>query len=261
MGDTKVICFTNNKGGSGKTTACANLGYELSQLGRRVLLVDGDMQMNLTLSFFDEDQALSIAQSRQTLYEAVCAKRDLTGYVHSTSWVMVDLIPATTLMSRIEFDLFTMMQRELVLRKCLKPLKEAGTYDYILLDAPPTLGCWVVNILCASDYAIIPVEASPWGLFGLANLFEFLSGLDDLTRIKVLGVLVTRADERKKYFKQTLDTLETMQDISVFKTCIHTDAAVEWSQDASKPLGAYKPRTRSAQEFTQLAKEIDERWQ
>ena len=164
-------------------------------------------------------------------------------------------------MSRIEFDLFTMMQRELVLKKCLQPLKEAGTYDYILLDAPPTLGCWVMNILCASDYAIIPVEASPWGLFGLANLFEFLGQLDDLTKLQVLGILVTRADERKKYFRQTMDSLADMEEMHIFETCIHTDAAVEWSQDASKPIGAFRPRARSTQEFSRLAKEVEALWQ
>ena len=73
----------------------------------------------------------------------------------------------------MEYELFTKWQRELILRKCLQPVKDSGRYDFILLDAPPTLGGWVMNLLCASDHLLIPVEASPWGLFGLANMFEF----------------------------------------------------------------------------------------
>ncbi|MBQ5533691.1 MAG: ParA family protein, partial [Lachnospiraceae bacterium] len=75
MKKTRTICFTNNKGGSGKSTVCANLGYELSQAGEKVLLVDGDMQMNLTLSFFDEEEVLKLAESGRTVYEAVADKK------------------------------------------------------------------------------------------------------------------------------------------------------------------------------------------
>lgn len=66
-----------------------------------------------------------------------------------------------------------MIQREYVLKKCLRSIYEKELYDYVLIDAPPTLGTWVINILCAADYVIVPVEASPWGLFGLANMFDF----------------------------------------------------------------------------------------
>ena len=71
MGKTKIICFANNKGGSGKSTTCSNVGYGLTQLGKRVLLIDGDMQMNLSLSLFDEEQVLAFAQGGKNLYEAI----------------------------------------------------------------------------------------------------------------------------------------------------------------------------------------------
>ena len=72
---TKTICFTNNKGGSGKSTACANLAYELSQAGKKVLLIDGDMQFNLSLSFFDEEKVLDMAECEDNLYYAIREKR------------------------------------------------------------------------------------------------------------------------------------------------------------------------------------------
>ena len=78
---TVTIAFTNNKGGSGKTTTCANLGYSLSLLGKRVLLVDGDMQLNLSLSYFDEDRVLELAAGEKNLYNGICREEDLTDYI------------------------------------------------------------------------------------------------------------------------------------------------------------------------------------
>lgn len=253
---TRVICFTNNKGGSGKSTACANLGYELAAAGKNVLLVDSDMQLNLSLSFFDEERVLAIAESKKTLYDAVRNREDLRAYITPTPYENLELVPSSLLMSQIEYELFSMMQRELVLKKCLKNVRQSGDYDYILIDAPPTLGTWVVNILCASDEIIIPVEASPWGLFGLANMFDFLGGIQDMTDAEVMGVLITKVDERKNYYRQTREILADYENIRVFQTFIHVDSAVEWSQDASKPVAVYKKSARSAGEFKKLAEEV-----
>lgn len=258
MGNTKVICFTNNKGGSGKSTTCANLGYELAAAGKKVLLIDGDMQLNLSLSFFDEERVLQIAESGVTLYDAICGIKDLKDYIIRTPYENLDLIPSSILMSQIEYELFAMMQREYILKKCLKSVKMSGVYDFILIDAPPTLGTWVVNVLCASDQVVIPVEASPWGLFGLANMFDFLGRMEDVTDAEVMGVLITKVDERKNYYKQTREILGDFGNIRVFDTFIHVDSAVEWSQDASKPVAVYKKSTRSAREYKALAEEVME---
>lgn len=107
MAKTKVICFTNNKGGSGKTTTCSNVGFGLRELGKKVLMIDGDMQLNLSLSLFDEDTVLAYAQSDKNLYEAIKRQDDLTDYIVNTKYEGLDLIPSSTLMSSIEYELFT----------------------------------------------------------------------------------------------------------------------------------------------------------
>ena len=254
---TKTICFANNKGGSGKSTTCANVGYALASLGKKVLLVDGDMQMNLTLSFFDDERALAFAKGGANLYRAVVEQKDLTAFVVATDYKGLDLIPSSTLMSNIEFDLFSKWQRELILRRGLAKIKESEKYDYILIDAPPTLGCWVMNIMCAADYLVIPVEASPWGLFGLANMFEFYEkSLTIAPDLSLLGIAVTKADERKNYFKETIEYLSELKNVRLFDTVIRVDSAVERSQDVSKPVMVYKKSSRAAAEYTELAKEI-----
>ncbi len=257
MSRTKIIAFANNKGGSGKTTSCSNIGYALSTMGKRVLVIDGDMQLNLTLSFFDEERALEYASNGKNIYTAIKEERDLSDFVVPTDYEGVDIIPSTSLMSSIEFDLFSKWQRELILRKCLESIRARGYYDYILIDSPPTLGGWVMNIMCASDFVVIPVEASPWGLFGLANMFDFIGKVSEISpRLEVMGIMVTKADERKKYFKETLQTLRESDIARVFENYVKVDSTIEWSQDNSKPVVAYKRNSRSAIEYTKLAKEM-----
>lgn len=258
MKHTTVICFANNKGGSGKSTTCSNVGAALAKVGKKVLMLDGDMQLNLSLSFLDEEKVLEYAKSSRNLYQAIKEQKDLKDYIVTTPYENVDLIPSSTLMSSIEYELFTKWQREFILRKLLKTVKESGTYDYILMDAPPTLGGWVMNLLCASDYLVIPVEASPWGLFGLANMFEFLQTTQEMApNLSLLGIVITKVDERKNYFKQTKESLEALEDIHVFSSLVHVDSSVEWAQDNSKPVINYKPGSRSAREYTALAEEIE----
>ena len=259
MGKTITICFTNNKGGSGKTTTCSNLGAAMAQAGKKVLLIDGDMQLNLSLAFFPENWVLEQAKGEKNLYCAIGKQEELSGYVVHTPYENLDLIPSSTLMSSIEYELFTKWQREFILRKCIQKIKDAGNYDYILIDAPPTLGGWVMNILCASDRVIIPVEASPWGMFGLANMFEFLNEVKQITpELEVAGIAVTKVDTRKSYYKQTMETLHELEDIHVFEQIIRVDSSVEWSQDNSIPVVEYKKSSRSAREYTRLAEEVME---
>ena len=216
-------------------------------------------QLNLSLAFFPEDWVLEHAAGELNLYRAIGKQADLTEYVVHTPYENLDLIPSSTLMSSIEYELFTKWQREFILRKCLQKIRESEAYDYILIDAPPTLGGWVMNILCASDQVIIPVEASPWGMFGLANMFEFLNEVKQISpELEVAGIAVTKVDTRKSYYKQTMDTLHELENIHVFEQVIRVDSAIEWSQDNSIPVVEYKKSSRSAKEYTQLAEEVME---
>ena len=257
MKKTVTICFTNNKGGSGKSTTCSNVGAAMARAGKKVLLVDGDMQLNLSLSFFSEEKVLEMAAGEMNLYHAIGGQKDLTDYIVHTPYEGLDLIPSSTQMSSIEYELFTKWQREFILKKCLQKIKAAGTYDYILIDAPPTLGGWVMNILCASDRVLIPVEASPWGMFGLANMFDFLDEVKEIApELQVLGIVITKADTRKAYFKQTLETLKDMDGIRLLDSVIRVDSSIEWAQDASAPVVEFKKSSRSAKEYTELAEEV-----
>ena len=265
MKKSVTICFTNNKGGSGKSTTCGNLGAALAGAGNRVLLVDGDMQLNLSLSFFNEEEVLEMAESSRNLYHAAAEQRDALPFAVPTRIDRIDLIPSSMQMSLIERQLAEISlprgrRRELVLSDCLSSARESGQYDYILIDAPPTLGLWVMNILCASDYVVIPVEASPWGMFGLANMLDFLNEAKEISHTtELMGIVVTKADIRKGYCKQTMETLRELDGIYVFQSFIRVDSNIEWAQDVSAPVVTFRKSSRSAKEYIEFAKEVEKR--
>ena len=261
MKKTKVISFANNKGGSGKTTTVSNVAAVMASLGKRVLAVDGDMQVNLSLSYFNEARVFDFAAGNN-LYTAVkngVSGKSLEKFIVKTKYDGLDLFPSSPLLSTVELELYPRKNRELVLKECLKPIIEGGKYDYVLIDAPPTLGVWVTNILAASDFVVVPLEASPWGLFGLANMFDIINETKKINpTLEVLGIALTKADERKNYFKDTLDILKDNEAARLFKSYIKVDSAIEWAQDNSEPVVAYKRYSRSALGYQKLAKEIME---
>ena len=191
MSNTKIICFANNKGGSGKSTTCSNVAFGLTELGKKVLMIDGDMQMNLSLAYFDEDTVLGFASGGKNLYEAVKNQKDLKDFVIHTPYENLDLIPSSTLMSSIEYELFTKWQREFILKKCLQSIKDSGEYDYILIDAPPTLVRW-------TDHSS---RSKPMGTFWIGKYVRvFNSGTADFTRVKTDGHCGDKSRHKKELF-------------------------------------------------------------
>ena len=245
----RIIAVANRKGGVGKTTTTVNVATAMAAAGKKVLVIDLDPQSNASTSLGIDKHGEMVSS-----YEVIIGERKLKEAVILTEIPDFSLVPATPDLAGAEVELIDRPRREFALKDALA--ESALDYDYVLIDAPPTLGTWVINILCAADYVIVPVEASPWGLFGLANMFDFLNGISEMTEAKIMGVLITKVDERKNYYKQTREILAGYDNINVFETFIHVDTSVEWAQDNSVPVSVYKKSTRSAKEFQQLAREV-----
>ena len=255
MAKTKVICFTNNKGGSGKTTTCSNVGFGLRELGKKVLMIDGDMQLNLSLSLFDEDTVLAYAQSDKNLYEAIKRQDDLTDYIVNTKYEGLDLIPSSTLMSSIEYELFTKWQREYILKKGLKKIRESEVYDYILIDCPPQLSILTINALSCADGVLIPVKTDYLAYRGLTQLQDSIREIQELINpdLKVLGVIATLYDARLSDDKDILALLKeeynlvgVVKRLAVAKKGIYDGLAVV----------EQAPSSEIAKEYTAIAKMI-----
>ena len=261
MGNTVTICFANNKGGSGKSTSCSNVGAALAGMGKKVLLVDGDMQLNLSLSFFDEEEVLKMAAGEKNLYYAIGHQSDLSDFIVHTKYENLDLVPSSTLMSSVEYELFTKWQREFILRKCLQKIRESEAYDYILIDCSPSLGLITVNSLTAADSVIIPVQCEYFALEGLGKLLSTIKLIQKRlnTDLEIEGFVLTMYDARLRLSNQVVEEVRKNFQDMVFKTLINRNTKLAEAPGFGQPAILYDANSRGSEDYMLLAQELIKR--
>ena len=253
-----VLAVVNQKGGTGKTTTCENLGVGLAQEGKKVLLVDVDPQGSLTISLGyprpdDLDSTLS------ELMVKVMQETPLSlgeGLLHHEEGV--DLIPANISLSGIEVSLVNAMSRETILKQLIEPLKRQ--YDFILLDCMPSLGMLTVNALAAADNVLIPVQAQYLSVKGLEQLLQTVNKVRRQInpKLRIEGILLTMVDGRTNYAKEISNLIREIygSKIKVFGTDIpHSVRAAEISAEG-KSIFRHDPKGKIASAYRTLAKEV-----
>lgn len=202
MSKATIMAVVNQKGGTGKTTTCENLGIGLANEGKRVLLVDTDPQASLTVALGhprpDEiPTTLTDLMAKIIQDQPIEPKEGVVSHEEG-----IDLIPADITLSGMEVSLVNAMSRETVLRQVLEPLK--CQYDYILLDCMPSLGMLTVNALAASDQVLIPVQANYLSAKGLEQLLQTVNKVKRQInpKLKVEGILLTMVDLRTNFAKE-----------------------------------------------------------
>ena len=242
----RIISVANHKGGVGKTTSVSSLGVSLSDMGRRVLLVDLDPQGNLT-------DSLSVPHSGRTIYESLREGRDLPQVqIRERLWVC----PSSIDLVSMDLELSSLPRREYRLRELLSPLD----YDYILLDCPPSLGLLTINALSASGEVLIPLTPEALPAKGLGTLLDIVRKVEEGLNpdLHLGGVLITRYNRRKinkiveEYLRETFGDL-------VFKTKIRENVDISESPLQGKDIFSYSPRSIGAEDYRSLALEVDSR--
>lgn len=249
--ETKVISILNNKGGSGKTSVCGSLAYALCEQNYKILLIDADMQQNLTHSYNLDDNEKNLAN-------AIVEEKSLEDYIVQTNYKNIDFIVADLRLSTIDMVLFTKIQRENIIRQILKPVVEKGIYDYILIDTNPTLAILNFNVVNASNYVLVPVELSSFGLEGLDVLINFIKGVQKINdTVELAGIVVNRYDVRKKnIISKSEEILNKAYGELVLKTIIRVDTNIENAQMSNVPVLTFNTNSRISKEFRELAKEV-----
>jgi chromosome partitioning protein len=249
--ETNVISILNNKGGSGKTSVCGSLAYALSEQNYKILLIDADMQQNLTHSYNLEDNEKNLA-------DAIIKEESLLNYILKSKYDNIDFVIADLKLSTIDMVLFTKIQRENIIKQILKPVVEKGIYDYILIDTNPTLAILNFNVVNASDYVLIPVELSSFGLEGLDVLINFIKGVQKINEnVELAGIVVNKYDMRKKNIvSKSEEILKEAYGNIVLKTIIRVDTNIENAQMNNVPVLTFNTNSRIAKEFRDLAKEV-----
>lgn len=248
--ETKVITVANNKGGSGKTSVVASLGHTLSDMGKKVLLIDSDMQMNLSYSYGFERDSMN-------LNEAIVKEEDFSGYIRKTDFDNLDIIISDFEMATIEMHLFTKTLRETVFKRLLRKTVESGVYDFIIIDTNPTLGMLNLNILNASDYVIVPVEMSAFGILGLEVLIKFINQAQEINeKLELAGVLRTKVDKRESITSEADEVLMDVFGEKIFDAYIPIDTNVKKAQWERQPLNVFNKSSRANKQYTRFAKEL-----
>ena len=194
---TKTICFTNNKGGSGKSTSCANLGYELAKAGKKVLLIDSDAQGNATSGLGIDKKTVDFST-----YDCLVDDKKIKNAIIRTKYRNLSVLPATQELSAADIELSYEEEREFFFKKAINHIR--NDYDFIIIDSPPALGLLTLNIMTASDSVLIPIQCEYYALEGLAQLISTIKTIKKSLNknLDIEGIVATMFDKRTNLSEQ-----------------------------------------------------------
>ncbi|HEY3333332.1 MAG TPA: ParA family protein [Capsulimonadaceae bacterium] len=251
----RTIAVVNQKGGVGKTTTAVNLSGYLAAAGKRVLLVDCDPQSNATSGVGIDKGTIEAG-----LYDVLVEGVPLKDIVHKdvASIKGFDLAPSTLDLSGAEMVLYTEQNfaRESVLKKAFKSIQD--DYDYIFIDAPPSLGLITINILTAADGLLIPIQCEYYALEGISLLLSVVDRIRENLNpsLAIDLVVLTMQDYRTNLSQQVIADVREFFGDKVAETLIPRNVRLSEAPSFGQPIGVYDPKSKGATAYSQLAQEV-----
>ncbi|MBD7909568.1 ParA family protein [Sporosarcina gallistercoris] len=247
----RIIAIANQKGGVGKTTTSVNLSACLAHIGKKVLLIDTDPQGNATSGV-----GINKGDVQNCIYDILIDDVPMKDVILPTKVPQLDCIPATISLAGAEIELVSTISREVRMKHAIQEVK--ANYDYIIIDCPPSLGLLTINALTASDSIVIPVQCEYYALEGLSQLLSTIRLVQKHLNENLVidGVLLTMFDARTNLGIQVIDEVKKYFQDKVYKTIIPRNVRLSEAPSHGEPIILYDARSRGAEVYLELAKEV-----
>jgi len=246
-----IITIANQKGGVGKTTTAINIASGFALKNKKTLMIDMDPQANASISFIDVYE-----NNMPTIYEVIAEECKIEDAISQTKYKNLYTISSGIALAKLERKLFGEIDAYFRLKDVLEKIK--NQFDIIVIDTPPTLSLLTVNSLVASDWLIVPIQASYFALEGTDDLLDTIDKIKLRANpsLKLLGVVVTMFDKRTILAKDIRDKIQEYFGDAVFDATISRNVRLEESPAYKENIFSFAPESKGASEYSELVKEV-----